>query len=208
MKKLAIVAAAVGTLFASQLALAESDVNTAAGPSTAAARLDFEVVIPRVLFLQVGTGSSTPRADDTTVDMISFTVPAADLGSGLDIAGTGGDLGAGAVNVRLFGNAGDITLSAASSGGLDLETSAGDTLPWTEIKVTTAAGTTANGYVATAIPHPTINAAGTVITAASKVVRQHGTWTFAYDNSTTYAAGTYGGMAGNNRRVTYTVALP
>ena len=36
------------------LANAESQFNTAAGPSSAVAKVDFQITIPRVLFLQVG----------------------------------------------------------------------------------------------------------------------------------------------------------
>lgn len=207
MKKLLSLTAVAAALLAPQWAAAESDVNTAAGPnSTATARLDFRIVIPRVLFLQVGTG--TVFTDNTAVDLIEFSVPAANLGDGTDVAGTGGNLTAGAVDVRVFGNNGNISLQAASGGGADINNGAGDTIPWTELLVTAAAGAGGSGFTATSIPHPTINGAATTITATNKVVRQHGTWTFAYDNTTAYAAGTYGGVNANNGRITYTATLP
>lgn len=207
MKRLLSLTAVAAALLAPQWAAAESDVNTAAGPnSTATARLDFRIIIPRVLFLQVGTG--TAFAANTNVDLITFTVPAANLGDGTDIAGTGGNLTGGAVDVRVFGNNGNISLQAASGGGADINNGAGDTIPWTEVLVTAAAGAGGSGFTATSIPHPTINGAATTITATNKVVRQHGTWTFAYDNSTAYAAGTYGGVNTNNSRITYTATLP
>jgi hypothetical protein len=207
MKKFSLLCAALLAL--PGVALAESDVNTAAGANiTATARLDFQVTIPRVLFLQVGTGTSF--ADNTAVDRIDFSVPAANLGDGTDVAGTGGDLTGGAVRVRIFGNNGNIQLTAATGGALSNGT---DTLPWSEIKVAaTAPGAPATGYLAAAIPHPTIPSSGTgaatTITATNNVIRQEGIWTFSYDNTVAYAAGTYGGTNTNNSRIVYTATLP
>jgi hypothetical protein len=214
MKKLALATAAFAALAAPVAALAESDVNTAAGPnSTATARLDFSIVIPRVLFLQVGTGSVAPLADNAAVDALVFTVPAASLGNGTDVAGTGGNLTGGAVTVRVFGNNGNITLTAGHAGPMTNGV-ATDTIPWSEILVTpTAPAAPAAGFIATAIPHPAIpvaagTGAATTLTAVNKVVRQEGVWTFAYDNTAAYAAGTYGGVNTNNSRMTYTATLP
>jgi hypothetical protein len=206
MKKIAI-ATALALLFGTP-AFAESDVNTGAGPATsAAAKLDFQVVIPRVLFLQVGTG--TAQADNTAVDKIVFTVPAANLGDASAIAGVGGDLTAGEVSVRLFGNGGDISLTSASPGGADLVNAAGDSIPWTELAIATAAGPTTGGFSATAIAHPAINdPTGVTVTATSKVIRQSGTWKFSYKNTKAYAEGNYGGTNQRNSRVTYTAAMP
>jgi hypothetical protein len=211
MKKLSYLAAAVAVLAMPLSALAESDVNTAAGPnSTAIAKLDFTVVIPRVLFLQVGTG--TNMADNTAVDMLTFTVPAANLGDGTNIVPTSPTVTAGAVTVRIFGNNGDISLTTTSPGPM-LNT-AGDQLPWSEILVTpTAAAAPAAGYLAAVIPHPPIPATATTsaastITATNKVVRQEGVWTYAYDNTAGYAAGTYGATVANKGRLTYTATLP
>ncbi|MCY7319232.1 MAG: hypothetical protein LH617_10995 [Ramlibacter sp.] len=210
MKKLSLIAAAVAILATPLSALAESDVNTVAGPnSTASAKLDFTVVIPRVLFLQVGTG--TNLADNTAVDLLTFTVPAASLGNGIDIVPTSPTVTAGAVTVRVFGNNGNISLTTTSPGAMTNATA--DTLPWSEIVVTaTAAAVPAAGYLGAVIPHPPIPAAAgtsaaSTITATNKVVRQEGVWTFAYDNTVGYAAGTYG-TSTNNGRLTYTATLP
>lgn len=218
MKKFAMTMIAAAAMGTTQWASAESDVNTTTpGPTTSTARLDFQIVIPRVLFLQVGTGTSL--ADNTAVDLLTFTVPAANLGDGTDINGTGGNLTGGAVTVRVFGNNGNIGLTATTSGALN-NGAAGDTIPWSEILVTASAPTTpATGYLATAIAHPVIPATGTgattTITATNKVVRQEGIWTFRYDNTIPYAAGTYGGAGAaspgaglNNGRIVYTASLP
>ncbi len=210
MKKLTLIAAAVAILASPLSVLAESDVNTAAGPTTTAiAKLDFTVVIPRVLFLQVGTG--TNLADNTAVDLLTFTVPAASLGNGTDVVPTSPTVTAGAVTVRVFGNNGNISLTTTSPGAMT--NAAADTLPWSEILVTsTAAAVPAAGYLGAIIPHPAIPAAAgtsaaSTITATNKVVRQEGVWTFAYDNTVAYAAGTYG-TSTNNGRLTYTATLP
>lgn len=207
MKKLSLIAAAVAILATPLSVLAESDVNTAAGPnSTASAKLDFTVVIPRVLFLQVGTG--TNLADNAAVDLLTFTVPAANLGDGTDIAATPA---AGAVTVKIFGNNGDIGLTSTTTG--PMTNAGGDTIPWSEILVTSAAAAVpAAGYTGAAIPHPTIPAAAgtsaaSTVTATNKVVRQQAVWTFAYDNTIAYAAGTYG-TSTNFGRITYTATLP
>lgn len=211
MKKLTLIAAASAALLSTPMsALAESDVNLLAGPnSTASARLDFTVVIPRVLFLQVGTG--TNLADNTAVDLLTFTVPAAILGDGTNVVPTSPTVTAGAVTVRVFGNNGNISLTTTSPGAMTNATA--DTLPWSEILVTaTAAALPAAGYLGAIIPHPAIPAtagtsAASTITATNKVVRQEGVWTFAYDNTVAYAAGTYG-TSTNNGRLTYTATLP
>jgi hypothetical protein len=209
MKKLLLSAIAAAAVVAPQLASAESTLNTAAGANTtAAARLDFQITIPRVLFLQVGTSGGL-FTDDTTVSLLSASVPVANVADGTNVAFTGGDAAAGAVNVRVFGNNGTISLLATgAAAGLTNAAVGGDNIPWTELLVTPGAGAGGAGFVGTSITHPTINGAATSITATNKVVRQHGTWTFAYDNSQAYAAGTYGGVNTLNSRVTYTATLP
>lgn len=205
MKKLSHIAAVVAMLATPLSVLAASDVNTGGAPSTASAQLDFTVVIPRVLFLQVGTG--TNLADNAAIDLLTFTVPAANLGDGTNIAPTP----SGAVTVRVFGNNGDIGLTSTTTGVMT--SVAGDTIPWSEILVTSAAAAIpAAGYLGAIIPHPPIPAAaGTSavsnVAATNKVVRQEAVWTFAYDNSIAYAAGTYGTSA-RFGRVVYTATLP
>jgi hypothetical protein len=207
---LGAVAAIVASL-APQLALAESDVNNAGGAgATATARLDFQITIPKVLFLQVGTG--TVQKDNSTVDLIDFSVPAANLGDDTDVSATAGsgDLGNGAVRVRVMGNGGDVQLTATTSGALSNGT---ESIPWSEIKVaSTAPGAPATGYSAAVIPHPAIPSTGTgapsTVSSTKGVIRQEGVWTYTYDNAGVYAAGTYGGVNKNNGRVVYTATLP
>jgi hypothetical protein len=215
MKKLSLVLAAAAAL-ASPLAMAESEVTTAAATSTARARLDFQITIPRVLFLQVGTGSL--GSNNTGIDLVAFAPNALQLlaPSGNIAASSGGT-----VTVRVAGNNGPITLTATAAGALN--DGGTNTIPWTEIVVTGATvATPATGFTSpSAIAHPTLNAAGTTTTsvslgAANTGTRREATWTYAYANSALYAPGTYGGAgpaspnnAGtNNGRLVYAVSMP
>ena len=193
------------------LALAESQtVNPAAGGSTATGKLDFKVVIPAVLYLRVGTGNSIAGVNNTTVDKVTFDVPAANIGDSTVVDGSFGDLGNGEVTVRVFSNVGtNVTLNSATTGRLSNGT---DLIPWTAITVAAAADPAPlTGWTNTGITHPTFNnaiaggnSASVTLTASSKIVRQQGKWTFKYANDTVYPAGTYGDTAANNGRVTYT----
>jgi len=190
---------------------AESTFTTPAiAGSTATARLDFSIVIPQVLFLRVGTSAGNTSTTGT-VDSVTFTVPAANVGDSSVIAGVGGDLTAGAVTVRVYGNGGNISLNSATTGPLTTGT-AGEVIPWSQINVTGAAlGATTAGFTNAAITHPAFNlgASGgagtaTTLTATNRVVRVEGKWTYTYLNATVPAAGTYGGTIAKNGRVTYT----
>lgn len=214
MKKLLLIAAIASSVapFAAQ---AESTFVTNTGTQSASARLDFRVVVPKVLFLQVGTG--TNFTNNTTVNRVSFDVPAGGIGNGTAVAGTGGDLASGAVTVRVLGNSGTVSLTNATTGPLSTGVAGNPTVPWTDIVVTTGALPTATaGFTNAAIDHPPFNpaaaggtsATATTLTASAGLVRREGSWTFAYANTATLPAGTYGDTAGNNGRVTYTATAP
>lgn len=178
--------------------------------STAAARLDFTIVIPQVLFLRVGTSAGN-TSTTATVDATTFTVPAANVGDGSVIAGVGGDLTLGAVTVRVYGNGGNISLNSATTGPLTTGT-AGEVIPWSQVSVAGAAlAATTAGFTNAAITHPAFNTgaaggAGTAatLTATNRLVRVEGKWTYSYLNATIPAAGSYGGTVAKNGRVTYT----
>ena len=185
-------------------------INPAAVGSAANARLDFSIVIPQVLFLRVGTSSGN-AATDGTINGIAFTVPGANVGDGSVIAGGGGDLGAGAVTVHVYGNGGNISLNSATTGPLTTGV-AGEVIPWSQVSVAAAAlAATTAGFTNAAITHPAFNLGGaggagtaTTLTATNKVVRVEGQWTYSYANASAVAAGTYGGTVAKNGRVTYT----
>ncbi len=55
-------------------ASAESNFQTGAGALTSTAHVDFQVTIPKVLYLRVGSGSAYPGtlATVATIDVVSF----------------------------------------------------------------------------------------------------------------------------------------
>ena len=118
-------------------------------------------------------------------------MPAANVGDGTVINATAGsgNLGNGAVTVRVIGNNGDMTLRATGPATL---TSGTDTLAWTQIATAITGGAT----------HPPVGGAAVTYTAASKVVNVNGTWTYTYLNAAPIASGTYTGQ------VLYTATTP
>ncbi len=211
--KLNLISAAIfASLMLPTLSQAESDINTPTPANgTASARVDFRITVPRILFLQVGTGTSF--VDNPTINLIDFVVTPANLGGGpITATAASGDVGSGAVTVRVFGNDGAIGLTSTTTGNLTNAALGGDTIPWTEINVASVAGTAAGVFQPAIIPHPTFVAGATSpavsLAATAKVVRSSGTWTYTFANSTPYAAGTYGGVGVQNGRVIYTATLP
>lgn len=179
-------------------------VTGTASPLTASANLDFTVVIPKFVYVRIGTG--TNAANNTNVDNVVFTVPAANVGDGTAIAGTGGDLTGGQVTARVTGNNGTIAFSSTTLGPLN--NGAGDTISWGQMAVAVTANTTA-----TALAHPTlVDGATTSInltpTSGTKVTNLDARWTYSYRNQNVVPAGTYGGVNTQNGRVTYAVSMP
>ena len=213
MKRLLLVAALAALL--PLAAQAESNFVTGSGSLTANAKLDFIITIPKVLFLQVGTGTS--YVNNGTVDNITFAVPAGNVGNGTAVAGTGGDLTGGAVTVRVLGNSGNVTLGNSVTGPLSTGVAGNPTVPWSDITVATGTlASTTSGFTNAAIAHPPFNTAAaggasatpTTLTASGGLVRREGSWTFAYANTATLPAGTYGSTVANNGIVTYTATAP
>jgi hypothetical protein len=200
-KLLAIASAAGAALAIIPPALAESNFVTGGGALSASAKVDFQITIPKILYLRVGTGS--PYANLATYDLIAFNVPAASVGNGTAISGTGGDLSGGVVTAALIGNNGTITLYATATGALS---NGAESINFSEIS--TAAGTLTS---ATALAAPTLTnatSANVTITPAAKVVNRDARWTYTYLNTAPQAAGIYGGVNVNNGRVTYTASMP
>ena len=174
-------------------AQAESTVQTGAGALTANARVDFSIVIPKILFLRVGSAG-------VGIDSIVFTVPAASVGNATPIAGTGGDLTGGVVTAIVQANSGTVTLNAQATGALS--NGAGDSINYTQI---TTASNNPN------LPAPVLSnatSANVTLTPAAKLVNQRAQWTYSYSNSAVVPAGTYGGVGVNNGRVTYQATMP
>ena len=192
-------------LAAPMLSHAESQFSTGAGALTASGRLDFQIVIPKVLFLQVGTGTS--MATNAAINQIAFAVPAANVGDSSVIAASAGsgDLGNGTVTAKVVGNNGTITFTSTTLGALG--NGAGDTISYGQIA---AAVTTLSS--ATALAHPALaDGATTTVTltpSSGKVISRDAKWTYTYLNQNVVAPGTYGGTNVNNSRVTYTASMP
>jgi hypothetical protein len=188
----------------SGVARAESNFQTGAGALTATARVDFQITIPKFLYLQVGTG--TPLTTVGTINLISFTVPAANVGDSSVISATAGsgDLGNGVVTAMVRGNNGNITLSSAAPAAIS--NGSGDSINWTEITTTAAALSTGTVLTPPTLTNSTTNSV--TLTAVGKVVNQDARWTYKYANTVIVPPGTYGGVNINNSRVTYTAALP
>lgn len=187
------------------LAQAESTFN-GTGTGNASARLDFQITVPRILFLQVGTG--TANATNATVNQIAFNVAAANLGDATPVAATAlsGDLGSGTVTAKLIGNNGPITLTSTTIGPLNNGV-AGDTMSYGQIST----AVTALG-AGVPLPAPALADGATTTTTVTpvtgKVVNRDARWTYSYLNSAVVAPGTYGGVNANNSRVTYTASMP
>lgn len=193
MKKAFVLKSALALAMVSPM-LASAESNLVINGSPATARLDFRIVIPQVLLLQVGsTGANN-------VDLIEFNLPTTTtLGDSTSpVARTNG----GAVPVRVLGNNGAITLAVSNTG--DLSNGAGDTIPWTSIGVSSAQ--VSGGGV----PHPAPSFSGSTVlpTTAGKITSSEAQWTFSYLNNIIPAAGAYGGVNSNNGRVTYTATMP
>lgn len=186
--------------------LANAESHFVSGSGNASARLDFQITVPRFLFLRVGTG--TDLATNPNIDLISFTVPATTMGNGTPIAASAGsgDQGNGAVTARVLGNGGAVTLTSATAGALS--NGAGSTISYSEIQT---AATALAGAPGTPMPHPTLADSGTAsvaLAATAGVVNRGATWTYSYANNNVVASGSYGGVNVNNGRVTYTAATP
>jgi hypothetical protein len=191
------------------MASAASTYTTGTGALTATATVNFSVVIQKVLYLRVGTGSAYTTgtlATNATTDLITFS-PA--LGStGTAVAGVGGDLTGGVETAAVVSNGGNVTL-VATTAAAGLTDGAGDFIPFSQITTTAAANT--GTY--TTLPAPVLNATGTSSTvtltaSAAKVINADAKWTYSYNNSVAYPGGTYGGTTALNGTVTYTATMP
>lgn len=198
MKKALLLKSALALALATPLlASAESQLVTGAGSATA--RLDFRVIVPRVLFLAVGTGAAG-FANNTTIDTVTFDYTSNPAAVGGGAAATAGTITGNVVPVRVVGNNGQVTLAASTTGALTNATA--DTIPWSQITATSSLA---------ALPSPVIpntgagTASNVTLSSGTRITDRTADWTFSYANSAIVAPGTYGTT---NGRVTYTAAMP
>lgn len=173
--RLKILAAAV-VLALPLAAQAESAIDTTS-PYSAAANVNFRVVIPGYVFLQVGTG--TLLDNNSTIDRLTFSPTLAEVGNG-PIAGTGGNAGPSGLLVDVRGNVGALSLGVTSITALS---NGSTTIPWTQIVATAAGGAPTPPVIGT----PTSLGAGPVISA-------QGQWNYQYANTSVQPVGTYDGQ--------------
>ena len=109
-----VVLAGLGAVITAQ---AESGLTaSAAANASASARLDFRVVVPKVIFVSVGT--ATAMAANPTIDRVDFNVPAGDVGSGNPTPASSGS-GGYPVVARVVSNEANVSFTANGSlGGL------------------------------------------------------------------------------------------
>ena len=201
LKFLAVALSAAGiAAMTSTGAHAEAVTDTAA-PFSAAARLDFRIIIPGFLRFRVGTNSAT-------IDMITFDMTAspANVGNSVSQTGTGGDAGGSGANVLVQANNGQVTITETNSSvglGLGTGTASDGYISYTQIS------TTVSGDAL--LTAPTLSNAGSGTSTPTlnfgKVTNRTAVWTFGYANTTIPSAGTYGTNT-NGGRVTYTATTP
>jgi len=197
----ALVAAGIASAISTG-ARAEAPAVDTTAPFSVAARLDFRIIIPGFLRFRVGTNIIN------TVDMITFSPLAADVGNSVSQAGTGGDAGGGSgANVFVQANNGQVTITETNNSlGLGLGTGTASDGYISYAQITTAVSVDA-AFLAPALSNagggtstPTLN--------AGKVTNRTAVWTYGYANTTFPSAGTYGGVGINGGRVTYTATTP
>src|ERR1700721_1765739 len=110
-----------GALTLPLIAFSESNVKAGPAPVSpgATAHVDFSVVIPKILYLRVGTGStysSGALSSVNTIDLITFSPAAGTVGNGTAVAGIGGDLTGGVETAAIVSNSGNVTPHATASG--------------------------------------------------------------------------------------------
>ncbi len=190
---------AILSALSSQSSIA-TEVTDAAAPFSANGTLRVAVTINGFLRFRVGTTGGT-------INLLTFSPLAANVGNNTPLAGAGGDAGASTVNVQVQGNRSQITITPTnSSGGLGIGTGVVSDGRISYSQISTASSDAVN------LPAPVLsNAGGSAALPVQNsvgVTNRTGTWAYSYLNQTIPSAGTYGGVNVNGSRVTYTAAMP
>lgn len=182
----------------SQPVFAASAFCNTAGCTTPGVDLDFQVVIPQLLRLQIGSPSS--------IDAIVFDMSSTPqlVGDSSPVSGTGGDVAPGEVSVKVLANGGatQVQVNAGVTGGgqgIDCLSGActGQFIGWDQIQVT-------DGTFACGVPPVALDNNGSSQTYAANLnglVNIDCSWRYTYLNTATPINGTYSG------RVTYTAIV-
>lgn len=177
-----LLVSAISTLLAApMLVSADSDTGIGGAGTSASANLDFRIVIPQFVFFRVGSLAAG------TVDRVDFNLLTAAVqpGAGGVVPANGGtgDGADGNLTVDLVTNVASVTI-AATGGNLTNGTA---NIPFAQIN-------TAHGGV---IPMPAFGGSGNLAAGLPGTLTD--TWSYTYNNNTSYPPGTYDGT------VTYTV---
>lgn len=184
-------ASATAILLAPSLGFTKGRVSVGANPS-AAAKIDLEVVVPRVIALKIGSGGST--IDKVTFSGLDINVGGAALSGDNNLwdGTTDPELeaedGDSTVAVKIFSNAGDISLARSGADLTDAVSS--ETIPLSDISV-----------VATNSDIEEPGATSSTASATNGVVNLTDTWTYTFTATSMYAAGTY------ETQLTYTATV-
>ena len=161
---------------------------------------------PKQLFLMVGVG--TPGANNTTINVVSVSVPAASIGNGTALAMTSdstqsaspydgyavcnppGDMYVGASYRQPNATTGpaSATLQVTTPASL---TSGTDTIPFTQIRWTSSA----NGNTTADLPAGTFNGGTLFLANVGRNTFVENCYAYSYANSVVAPAGTYTGRA-------------
>jgi hypothetical protein len=198
------------TAVAPLLCQAESTVTTGAGsPLTATAHVDFQITIPKFIFVRISSGTGNGSGGWATggaIDLLAWAPTAANVGTGpLAATAASGDLLNGVTTAAVVGNNGNITFGTTTAGTLNDAT--GDSISFATLSVPLAGQ--AHLSTATTLAFPGLADGATTnitLTAVGKVVQQDAKWTWSYANATVPPQGTYGGVNTNNSRVTFTAS--
>lgn len=162
------------------------------GSGSATARVNFAITFGHRLFLGIGTGATTnPLASNGTLDTVTFNYSGNPQAVGTGAAAS--SVTGAAVNVRVYGNNGQITLSVSNPPNL---VSGTQTIPFSQITVTSSTATLPAPAMGGAPVYPLRDFFGLLRTTNRSAV-----WTFRYANTVAAAPGVYTGQ------VTYTAAM-
>ncbi|HYA38808.1 MAG TPA: hypothetical protein VEI74_11130 [Candidatus Methylomirabilis sp.] len=191
-KKLLWIGLSVIGVTANQGALADQATCNTAGCTTANLPVNFTIVIPTVLRLQVGAVGAAAAVN------WNAAVTAANLGNGTALnadavtnGGAAGTLVAYALVSNISANNATITATGVGAGLV----SGGNTIPYTAI------GATVNPIIGAAVALP-VPGTPTVVAPAAGVILRTGTWQYTYANAAVFPAGSYTGT------INYTATQP
>jgi len=193
---------------AASLANATQDRDNTGPPYSVQVELDYEIVIPKVLYFRVGSAGTTVDTVEFDLqqtlgggnDMIRF-MSGLPLGNGSAMPATSNNPGGqGVIPVEIKANVGNVSIQTTVSNSQGLADGAGHFISYDQIQTTSSdsasfpAPVLANSGIASVSVAPT--------GFGGHVTERTANWTYTYRNQHTPAAGTYTGT------VTYTASAP